>query len=45
MAKNVPKISNAGIFAIFWPLTGSKTLPNYLYLVEDVLSINLVGFM
>ena len=45
MAKNVPKIANVGIFAIFRPLTGNKTSPNYFFLVEEVLSFDLVGHM
>ena len=32
-------------FAIFKPLTGNKTLPNYFFLVEEVLSFDLVGHM
>ena len=32
-------------FAIFRPLTGNKTSPNYLFLVEEVLSFDLVGHM
>ena len=43
MAKNVPKIANVSIFSIFRPLTGNKTSPNYFFLVEEVLSFNLVG--
>ena len=27
--------------AIFWPLIGNKTSPNYYFLVEDVLSFDL----
>ena len=41
MAKNMPKIANVGIFAIFRLLTGNKTSPNYFFLVEEVLSFNL----
>ena len=33
------------IFAIFRPLTGNKTLPNYFFLVEEVVSFDLVGHM
>ena len=33
------------IFAIFRPLTSNKTLPNYFFLVEEVLSFDLVGHM
>ena len=33
------------IFAIFRPLTGNKTSPNYFFLVKEVLSFNLVGHM
>ena len=32
-------------FAIFRPLTGNKTSPNYSFLVEEVLSFDLVGHM
>ena len=32
-------------FAIFKPLTGNRTSPNYFFLVEEVLSFNLVGHM
>ena len=32
-------------FAIFRPLTGNKTSPNYFFLVEEVLSFDLVGHM
>ena len=32
-------------FAIFRPLTSNKTLPNYFFLVEEVLSFDLVGHM
>ena len=44
LAKNVPKIANVGVFAIFRPLTG-KTLQKHFYLVEKVLSFDLVGHM
>ena len=36
------KIANVGIF---WPLTGSKTLQKQFYLVEEVLSFDLVCHM
>ena len=46
MAKNVPKIDYVcGFFAIFRPVTTIKTLQKYFYLVEEVLSLNLVGHM
>ena len=32
-------------FAIFKSLTGSKTLQKHFYLLEEVLSFNLVGHM
>ena len=32
-------------FAIFMPLTGPETLPNYFCLVEEVPSFDLVGHM
>ena len=45
MAKNA-NIGNFGtFFAVFKPLTGIKTLSNYFYLVEEVLSFDLVGDM
>ena len=34
-----------GYFGHFWPVTGSKTIPTYLYLVEEVLSFDVVGYM
>ena len=45
MAKNVTKIANNGIFAIFYPLTATKTLQKHLHVVEEALSFNLVGHM
>ena len=43
------KITNIGNFwhlwEIFKPITTIKTLSNYFYLVEEVLSFNLVGHM
>ena len=45
MAKNVPKIADIGIFCHFRPLTGIKTLQKHFYLVEEVLSFDLVGHM
>ena len=45
MAKNVPKIANIRIFAIFRPRTGSKTLQKHFYFIEKVLSFDLVGHM
>ena len=45
MAKNA-NISNFGtFFAIFKPITTTKTLSSYFFLVEEVLSFNLVGHM
>ena len=44
MAKNMPKIANA-FFAIFRPFTGNKTSSNSFFLVEEVLSFDLVGHM
>ena len=43
MAKNMPKIADIGIFAIFRPLRGIKTLQKQFYLVEEVLSFHLVA--
>ena len=46
MAKNVPKIANVSIFCHFFQLLrGIKTLQKHLYLVEKVLSFDLVGHM
>ena len=39
------KIAEVSVFAVFQYLTGTKTLPIYFYLVEEVLSFNLVGHM
>ena len=48
-SKNGKKTTNIGNFwhlqEICKPLTTTKTLSNYLYLVEEVLSFNLVGYM
>ena len=41
----MPKIANIGVFCHFRPLTSNKTLPNYFFLVEEVLSFDLVGHM
>ena len=48
--KNGKKTTNLGNFCNFWhsqeifkPITTTKTLLNYFYLVEEVLSFNLVG--
>ena len=43
MAKNVMKIANDGIFFLFLPLTGTKTLQKHLHVVEEALSFDLVG--
>ena len=45
MAKNVPKIADAGAFCHFRPLTGSKILQKHFVLVEEVLNFDLVGHM
>ena len=45
MAKNVPKIADVSIFCHFRPLTGRKTLQKHFYLVEELLSFDLVGNM
>ena len=45
MAKNTDTDNFGTFFAILKPLTGNKTLPNYLFLVEKVLSFDLVGHM
>ena len=46
-SKNGKKTTNIGNFwhlpEIFKPITTTKTLSNYFYLVEEVLSFNLVG--
>ena len=45
MEKNVPKIDVGVYFAIFRPVTTIKTLQKYFYLIEEVLSFDLVGHM
>ena len=45
LAKNVPKIGGVGIFAIFRPFRSIITLQKHFYLVEEVLSFDLVGHM
>ena len=45
MAKNANIGNFWHVFAAFRPRTGNKTSPNYLFLVEEVLSFNLVGHM
>ena len=45
MAKNADISNFWHILAIFKPLTGSKTLQKHFYLVEEVLSFDLVGHM
>ena len=45
MAKTCQKLLRSAFFAIFRPLTGSKTLQKHFYLVENVLSFGLVGHM
>ena len=42
MAKNTD-VSN--FWHIFRPFTGYKTSPNYFFLVEELLSFNLVGYV
>ena len=37
------KLQRSVFFAIFEPLTGIKPLPNHFYLVEEVLSLDLLG--
>ena len=48
-SKNGKKTTNIGNFwhlqEIFKPITTTKTLSNYFYLVEEILSFNLVGHM
>ena len=42
----MPRLAIFGkFFAIFRPLTLNKTSPNYFFLVEEVLSFNLVGYL
>ena len=45
MAKNTNVSNFWHIFAVFRPLTGNKTSLNYFFLVEEVLSFDLVGHM
>ena len=42
MAKNADVGNFCHFFVIFKPLTGNKTLPNYFFPVEEVLSLDLV---
>ena len=42
MAKKCRKLPMSAFFAIFRPLTGNKTSSNYFFLVEEVLSFDLV---
>ena len=43
MAKTYQKLTMLVFFAIFRPVTTIKTLPKYFYLVEEVLSFDLMG--
>ena len=44
--QKMPTLAIFGMFfALFRPLTGNKTSPNYFFLVERVLSFNFVGHM
>ena len=43
--KPSPKLADVGISVIFRPLRGIKILQKHFYLVEEVLSFNLVGHM
>ena len=43
MAKTCQKLPMLVFLAIFRPLTGNKTLPNYFFLAEEVLSFDFVG--
>ena len=45
MAKKPTSAVFGTFFAVFRPLTGNKASPNYIFLVEVVLSFNLVGHM
>ena len=39
------KIADVGIWTIFQPLAGTKTLLNYFFIVEEVPSFDLVSHM
>ena len=45
MAKMLTSVIFSTFFAIFKPLTGNKILLNYSFLVEEVLSFDLLGHM
>ena len=45
MAKTCQKLPMSVFLAIFRPLTGNKTSLNQFFLVEEVLSFDLVGHM
>ena len=45
MAKNTNIGTLWHLWEIFKPITTTKTLSNYFYLVEEVLSLDLVGHM
>ena len=45
MAKKPTSAIFGTFFAIFRPLTGNKTSPNYFFLVEEVLNFDFVGHM
>ena len=45
MAKMCQKLPTSAFFAIFRPFRGSKTLQKHFFLVEDVLSLDLVRHM
>ena len=45
MAKMLMLAIFGTFFAIFRLLTDNKTSPNYFFLVEEVLSFDLVGYM
>ena len=45
MAKNANVGNFWHFFAIFRPSTGNRKSPNYFFLVEEVLSFDLVGHM
>ena len=45
MAKTLLSAIFGTFFAILKPFTGTETLLNYLFLVDEVLSFDLVGHM
>ena len=45
MPKILVKMADVSILAIFQPFIGIKALQKYIYIVEEVLSFDLVGHL